>query len=76
MQRSRNMVHSHFTLSLRARDYVNRLSESRVLTITRSRLLAHLMCEVAVRYVTSDHIVLVIWLAVPKYEAFPYTTQI
>jgi hypothetical protein len=50
MQWSRNMVHSHFTLRLRARDYINGFPntrgmafgwETRVLTITRSRLLAH-----------------------------------
>ena len=43
---SYNMVHSHFTLSLRVHDYIKRLFptpmgwESRVLTITRSPILA------------------------------------
>jgi hypothetical protein len=50
MQWSRNMVHSHFTLCLRARDYIKQLSQHpwsglwrrvKGLTIIRSRLLAH-----------------------------------
>ena len=46
MQWSRNMVHSHFTLCLRVHHYLKRLSQHPwyslwILTITRSRLLAH-----------------------------------
>ena len=51
MQWSYNMVHSHFTLCLRARDYIKRPFPTPMvqpldkgqgsLTITRSRLLAH-----------------------------------
>ena len=54
MQFSLNLIHSHFTLCFRARDYIKWLSnthgtafgwEVRVLIITRSRLLAHVWSD-------------------------------